>query len=201
MRRFRSASVVRCPRESKFAVVDVPSPAPARSELPEGVDPLVWETERQALEQRFAPHLDAAGAALRQAEQALDDARIALAHARDEAASRQYQSDRRVFMRAAVDDELESLTRKTTEKKLRSAHRYLVARAVELADAEVAGYLADQREETREREHGVVACEHAERRAAQTLDAARAMHARVVAAYDASERGLVVLLTGAPTGS
>ena len=78
-----------------------------------------------------------------------DRLRIALAHARDEAASRQYQSDRRVFMRAAVDDELESLSRKTTEKKLRSAHRYLVARAVELADAEVAGYLADQRDSGR----------------------------------------------------
>ncbi len=182
-------------------MVDVPSPLPVRSQLPDGVDPLVWETERQALEQRFAPHLDAAAAALRQAEQTLDDARRDLAHARDEAASREYQSDRRVFMRAAVDDELEALSRKTTEKKLRSAHRYLVARAVELADAEVAGYLADQADETREREHGVVACEHAERRAAQTLDAARAMHARVVAAYDAAERGLVVLLTSAPAGS
>lgn len=201
MRRVRSASLFVPPRESKFAVVDVPSPAPVRSELPDGVDPLVWETERQALEQRFAPHLDAAGAALRHAEQELDDARSALSRARDEAASRQYQSDRRVFMRAAVDDELESLSRKTTEKKLRSAHRYLVARAVELADAEVAGYLADQNEEAREREHGVVACEHAERRAAQTVDAARAMHARVLAAYDAAERGLVVLLTGAPDGS
>lgn len=169
--------------------------------MPAGVDPLVWETERAALEQRFAPHLDAASAAVRQAEQALDDAQTALARARDAAASRQYQSDRRVFMRAAVDDELESLSRKTTEKKLRSAHRYLVARAVELADAEVAGYLADQDEETREREHGVVACEHAQRRAAQTLDAARAMHARVLSAYDAAEQGLVVLLTGAPAGS
>lgn len=177
-------------------MADVPARDGGRPSLPEGVDPLVWETERQALEQRFAPHLDAAAAHVRQAEQGAAEAAQALARARHEAENRHYQSDRLVFMRAGVQDELEGMSRKTTEKKVRSAHRYLVARTVELAEAEVAGYLTDEAEESREREHGVLACEHAERRAVQTLEAARAMQTRVLGAYEAAEAGLVVLLRG-----
>lgn len=167
-----------------------------RSELPSGIDPLVWETERQALEQRFAPHLDAAAAEVRAAEKAVQDAAIALARAREDAASQQYQSDRRVFMRASVDEELESLVRKTTEKKLKSGHRYLVARAVELAEAEVAGYRADRAGESRERDHGVLACEQAHHRASAELTSAHLMQERVQHAYLTAERGLVVMLRG-----
>ena len=171
-----------------------------RSELPSGIDPLVWETERQALEQRFAPHLDAAAAEVRAAEKSVEDAADALARAREEAASQQYQSDRRVFMRASVDEELESLVRKTTEKKLKSGHRYLVARAVELAEAEVAGYRTDRAAESRERDHGVLACEQAHHRATAELTSAQVMQERVQHAYLTAERGLVVMLRGGGDG-
>jgi hypothetical protein len=172
-------------------------PITVRSELPSGIDPLVWETERQALEQRFAAHLDAAAAEVRAAEKAVEDAARALDRARNDAASQQYRSDRRVFMRASVEEELEALGRKTTEKKLRSGHRYLVARAVELAEAEVDGYRADRADETREQERGVLACEHALRQANAQLSGALAMQERVLAAYHTAEQGLVVMLRGA----
>ena len=46
-------------------------------------------------------------------------------------------------MRASLQDELEALTRKTTPKKVRVGYRYLLDRAVELAEGEVQGYQSD----------------------------------------------------------
>lgn len=158
------------------------------------VDPGEREQLAYALSVRFAPHLQAAAAAVREAEQDLADAREELSRARLAAASQHYQSDRLVFMRASVKDEVEALTRKTTPKKVRVAYRYLVERAVELAEGEVQGYQSDQAAAQREREHSVEACLEAERQANERLHAARAMQGRVHDAEQAARQGLVVMV-------
>lgn len=111
---------------------------------PPGVDPAEWQRLTETLESRFAPHVEAATAEVRSAEQRLAEAQADLERARQEAAGRRYQSDRLVFMRASVGEELDGLERKTTPKKLRVAYRYLLSRAAELAEGEVVGYRADQ---------------------------------------------------------
>lgn len=174
-----------------------PGPAPEQTgggRVPEHADPVEWERLTHALTVRFAPHVEAATAAVRDAEQDLARARDALARAHHDAAHQSYQSDRLVFMRAGVEDEADGLTRKTTAKKVRVAYRYLADRAVELAEAEVAGFHDDQAAARRQREQGVAACETAERVALDRLDAARAMLSRVRDAEQAAHRGLAVML-------
>jgi hypothetical protein len=74
-----------------------------------------------ALSQRFAPHVQAAAAAVRDAKQDLLAAGDELARARAAAANEPYQSDPLVFMRASVKDEVGALARKTTPKKIRTS--------------------------------------------------------------------------------
>lgn len=166
---------------------------PSESGYPGHGDPVEWERALHALSLRFAPHVEAAADAVRQAENDLAEATEALERARREAEGSQYQSDRLVFMRATLTDEVEGLSRKSTPKKLRVAYRYLVARATELAEGEVAGYRADLAAQEREREHSVSACQQAERRAQERLDEARALQGRVGAAEQEARNGLAVL--------
>jgi hypothetical protein len=154
-----------------------------------------------ALSQRFAPHLQAAAAAVREAEQGLADAREELSRARASAANERYHSDALVFMRASVKDEVEALARKTTPKKVRVAYRYLLDRSVELAAGEVQGYASDQAAAQRAREHSVEACVDAEREALQRLEAANAMQRRVHDAEQAARQGLAVMLEKLATSS
>ena len=161
---------------------------------PAGVDPTEWQRLTESLESRFAPHAEAAAAEVRSAEQSLTQARTDLERARQESAGRRYQSDRLVFMRASVGEELEGLERKTTPKKLRVAYRYLLARAAELAEGEVAGYRADQAAIERDREHSVDARAEVERQAVARLEAARQMQDRVRHAQEAARRGLAVMV-------
>ena len=147
-----------------------------------------------ALNTRFAPHLQAAAAAVREAERDLADAGEALARARQAAEDEHYQSNRLVFMRASLTDELEALARKTTPKKVRVGYRYLLDRAVELAEGEVQGYQADLADQQRDRERGVAACLEAERRATERLEAARLMQGRVHDAEQAAAAGLAVMV-------
>jgi hypothetical protein len=146
------------------------------------------------LAERFAPHVQAASAAVREAETELAEARAALARAEQAAAGRRYASDRLVFMRAGVRDEVEGLSRKTTPKKVRVAFRYLLARSVELAEGEVAGYRSDQAEALRDRLQGVEACREIEAVALTRLEAALAMQTRVLSAEQAARDGLAVLV-------
>jgi hypothetical protein len=153
-----------------------------------------WELLAHAVSVRFAPHLQAAAAAVREAEQDLATAREELTRARHAAASRPYQSDRLVFMRASVTDEVEALSRKTTEKKVKVAYRYLVDRAVELAAGEIQGYHEDQAATRQDHEHSVEAWLETERVAIERLEAARAMQARVHDAEQAARQGLAVMV-------
>ncbi|MGV1009752.1 MAG: hypothetical protein ACOYBY_14235 [Dermatophilaceae bacterium] len=147
-----------------------------------------------ALNTRFAPHLQAAAALVRQAERDLADAGEALSRARQAAENEEYQSDRLVFMRASLKEELDALTRKTTPKKVRVGYRYLIDRAVELAEGEVAGYQSDLDEQQRAREQSVDACLEAQRQATERLEGARAMQERVHEAEQAAVRGLAVMV-------
>lgn len=158
------------------------------------VDPGEWERLAHAVTARFASHVQAAAAAVREAEHDLATAREELSRARKAAVGQHYQSDRLVFMRASVREEVEALGRKTTEKKVRVAFRYLVARAVELAEAEVQGYHADQASARREREQSVDAWMERERQAIERLDSARAMQARVSDAEQTARQGLAVMV-------
>lgn len=142
------------------------------------------------LETRFAPHLEAATATVREAERELAQARERLAQAEEAAASAGYVSDPLIFMRQSVEEEVDALTRKTTEKKVRASYRFLLDRAVELAAAEVQGFHDDRAAEQQERDSGVEACRAAERRAAETLTAAEEMLERVRAAERAAREGL-----------
>lgn len=166
---------------------------PSESGYPGHGDPVEWERLVHGIGLRFAPHLEAAAQEVRRAESELADAREALERARREAESQTYQSDRLVFMRASLADEVEALARKSTPKKLRVAYRYLVARATELAEGEVAGYRADRAAQQRERERSVPACLAAQRRAEEALEAALALRSRVVAAEQEARKGLAVL--------
>ncbi len=146
-----------------------------------------------AVTDRFAPHLRAAQAAVREAEQSLEDARDSLALAEQAAADTPYQSDPLVFMRATVGDDLEGLARKTTPKKVRASYRYLLDRAVELADGELTGYRRDLAASRRDRVQGVEACRQAVQVSVSELAAAKAMHERVLAAEGAARAGLAML--------
>ena len=97
-------------------------------------------------------------------------------------------------MRASVKDEVEALGRKTTEKKVKVAYRYLVDRAVELAEGEVHGYHEDQAATRRDQEHSVEAWLETERMAIERLDAARAVQARVHDAEQTARQGLAVMV-------
>jgi hypothetical protein len=171
-----------------------PSDDIAHGQSPGHVGRDEWERLAHALSLRFAPHLQAAAAAVREAEQDLATTREELTRAHRAAASRRYQSDRLVFMRASVKDEVEALGRKTTEKKIKVAYRYLVDRAVELAEGEVHGYHEDQAAMRRDQEHSVEAWLEAERVAIERLDAARAMQARVQDAEQSARQGLAVIV-------
>jgi hypothetical protein len=160
---------------------------------PDDLDPHEWEHLAETVTVRFGPHLERAAAAVRAAEHELAEARNALAQARAAAANQEYRSDRLVFMRATLDEELAGLSRKTTPKNLRAGFRHLLARAVELAEGEVAGYHADVAAERRRREHGVEALEESERQAVAQLDAARDMQARAQRAEAIAREGLTVL--------
>lgn len=163
------------------------APDPDRSLQPE-LDRLA-----HAVTDRFAPQLNAAAVAVREAEHRLADAREALVRAEHAAANASYQSDPLVFMRVTVVEELEALSRKTTPKKVRASYRYLLDRAVELADGEVAGYRRDLDAAQRERDAGVNACRQAEQAALTTLEAARVMQQRVQDAERAARDGLEML--------
>jgi hypothetical protein len=165
---------------------------PAASE-PDRITPAEWDRLAQSVTDRFAPHLQAAAVAVREAEQALVAAREALARAEQAAAERRYSSDRLVFMRVAVREEVDALARKTTPKKVRAGFRYLLARAVELAEGELAGHRADLADARRDLDHGVDACRQAEQRAAHELEGARVMQQRVGEAEQAAREGLEVL--------
>ena len=147
-----------------------------------------------ALTTRFAAHIQAAATAVRAAEQELADAQEKLSLAQQAAENQRYQADRLVFMRASVEESVESLTRKSTPKKVKVAYNYLVARAVELAEGEIHGYREDLAAAHREREDSVAACLRLERQASEQLDAARAMQQRVYAAEQAARQGLAVLV-------
>ncbi len=147
-----------------------------------------------ALTTRFAPHIQAAATSVRAAELNLADAREKLSLARQAAENERYQADRLVFMRASVEESVDALTRKTTPKKVKVAYNYLLARAVELAEGEVAGYQADVAAAHREREDSVPACLEAERRADDQLRAALEMQERVHAAERAARQGLAVMV-------
>ena len=171
------------------------SPAPSEpGQRRNSVDPGERERLTFALGERFAPHLQAAAAAVRHAEQDLEAARADLARAREEAANRPYQSNRLVFVRQAAEDEAEALTRKTTPKAVRTAYRYLLDRTVELAGAEVDGYHSDEEERQRERTQGVDACLAAQERAAERLELARATQQRVHDAEQAARQGLADMI-------
>jgi flagellar motility protein MotE (MotC chaperone) len=146
-----------------------------------------------AVTDRFAPHLSAAAAAVREAEQDLAEARASLARAEQAAATMRYVSDPLVFMRVTVREELDGLSRKTTPKKARASFRHLLARAAELAEGELQGHRKDLESARRERDQGVEACRQAERTALDDLEAARAMQQRVLEAERAARDGLLVL--------
>lgn len=176
---------------------DPPATEPAASRSAPTSTPVdLSERERLvfALSQRFAPHQEVARAAVREAEQNLSRAREELARARESEASLVYRSDRLVFMRASVNDEVDGLARKTTPKKVRVAYRYLLDRAVELAAGEVQEYASEQDSAQHAREHGVEACIRAEREAGERLAAAHAMHDRVKDAERAAREGLAVMV-------
>lgn len=175
-----------------------PTPVPARDHsgadrVPLPDDPAERERLVQALTLRFSPHIQAAAAAVREAEQDLIDARAELVRAQEAADSQHYRSDPLVFMRASLEDEVEALARKTTAKKVRVAYRYLVDRAAELAEGEVNGYRQDQAAATRDREQGVAACQARERQAMERRDAAHETQRRVLAAEQTARQGLAIM--------
>lgn len=163
------------------------APDPDRITQPE------WDRLALAVTDRFAAHLQAAAAAVREAENDLAAARSALARAEQAAANTRYVSDPLVFMRVTVQEELEGLSRKTTSKKARASFRYLLARATELAEGELAGYRNDLEAARHDRTQGVDACRQAEQAALADLEAAREMHQRVQDAERGARDGLAVL--------
>jgi len=176
---------------------DPPATEPVGSRPAHASTPFdLTEPERLAfaLSQRFAPHLEAAAAAVREAEQSLSLARERLSAAREVEARQEYRSDRLVFMRASVNEEVSGLARKTTPKNVRVAYRYLLDRAVELAAGEVKEYMSDQNSAQHAREHSVEACIQVEREASERLEAAHAMHGRVKDAEHAAHEGLAMMV-------
>ena len=153
------------------------------------------ELDRMALSvaERFAPHVAAADVEVREAEHRLAEAREALVRAEEEVENAHYVSDPLVFMRVTVAEELEGLARKSKPKKVRANFRYLVARAVELAEGELAGYRKDMAAARRDRVHGVETCRQDEQVAVGELAEARAMQQRVRDAERAALDGIQVL--------
>lgn len=160
----------------------------------DGLSPGEAEQLVYALETRFAAHLEAAAAAVREAERELAEAQEQLAKAQQDATDERYTSDPLVFMRASVAEEVEALERKTNPKKLRTSYRFLLDRAVELAAGEVQGLHDDLAAARRERESGLEASVAAERRAVTTLRAAQVMHERVLDAERSARQGLSLLV-------
>lgn len=146
------------------------------------------------LETRFAAPLEAAAAAVREAERELVEAQEQLAQAQEAATDERYTSDPLVFMRASVTEEVEALERKTNPKKLRTSYRFLLDRAVELAAGEVQGLRDDLTTARRERESGLEASVAAEQRAIEALEAAQVMHERVLTAQRSARQGLSLLI-------
>lgn len=169
--------------------------ATASARHPEGVDPAEVDRLTTAIDQRFAPHLEAAAATVRSAERRLEEAREQSAYAERMAEQARYLSDPLVFMRQTVREEVESLERKTTAKKARAGYKFLLERAVDLAQSEVQGYQDDQERLQRELTEGVQACAAAVQRAESALVEARAMHQRVLDAEHSAREGLQTLLT------
>ncbi|WP_022923519.1 hypothetical protein [Serinicoccus marinus] len=161
----------------------------------DGLDPGEREQLTYTLDSRLGPHLEAATAAVREAERGLTDARERLAAAERAVQEAAYTSDPLPFMRQGMQEEVDGLARKTTEKKVRASYRFLVDRAVDLAAAEVQRYHDDRSADRREREQGVEACREAERRAVLALEAARQMHERVRQAELAARQGLDIMVT------
>lgn len=147
-----------------------------------------------ALETRFAPHLEAAAAAVREAERALATAQERLEQVEREAADERYTSDPLVFMRASVTEEVEGMERKTTPKKLRASYRFLLDRAAELAGAEIQRHRDDLDAARQEREGGVEACRAAVVRAEDSVQESRAVQERVEFAEQSARRGLNLLV-------
>ncbi len=171
------------------------TPDAPHSPRPAGIaDSAEYERLAHALSLRFAPHVEAAEALVRSAEQDVALARERLQRASEQAAQAPYRSDPLVFMRESVHDEVESVGRKTTPKKVRAAYRYLVDRALELAEGEVKGYQADQADEDRERVDGVQACLLADRVASARLVAAKQMRDRVLLAEQRASEGLALMV-------
>jgi DNA repair exonuclease SbcCD ATPase subunit len=168
-------------------------PTAADAPGPDRITQSEWDRLALAVTDRFAPHLHAAAAALREAEHALAEARAALDRAEQAAANTRYVSDPLVFMRVTVSEELDGLSRKTTPKKVRASFRYLLARAAELAEGELQGYRNDLEAARRDRELGVGACQQAVHVALDDLEAARTMLQRVQDAERAARDGLAVL--------
>jgi hypothetical protein len=168
-------------------------PTAADAPGPDRIAQSEWDRLALAVADRFAPHLQAAAAAVREAEHDLAEAREALARAEQAAANTRYVSDPLVFMRVTVREELDGLSRKTTPKKVRASFRYLLARAAELAEGELHSYRNDLESARRDREQGVDACKQAEQTALADLEAARAMQQRVQDAEHAARDGLAVL--------
>lgn len=167
----------------------------AAGQVSEGLEPGEREQLVYALETRFADHLEAAAQAVRAAERELDEVREQLAAAERAEASRRYQSDPLVFMRASMTEEVDGLERKTTPKKLRAAYRFLLDRAAELAAGELQGYRNDREAAEHERTRGVEASRAAEVRAVANLEAAQAMQQRVHAAEQAARDGLAAMVS------
>ncbi|WP_109472782.1 hypothetical protein [Ornithinimicrobium cavernae] len=160
----------------------------------EGLAPGEQEQLVYALETRFAAHREAAAAAVRESERGLEEARERLARAEQAVADERYTSDPLVFMRQGLHEEVDGLERRTNPKKVRTSYRFLLDRAVELAAGEVQGFHDDQAAARREREDGVAACRAAEQRATETVEAARVMHDRVLAAERSARQGLDLLV-------
>ncbi|MCA1783370.1 MAG: hypothetical protein LC679_14710 [Intrasporangiaceae bacterium] len=147
-----------------------------------------------ALEARFTTHREAAAAVVREAERDLAEAQEQLEQAERAAADTRYVSDPLVFMRASVNEEVEGLERKTTPKKLRASYRFLLDRAIELAAGEIQRFRDDQDAARRDRERGVEASQAAVLRATETLEEARTMQGRVIAAERSARQGLGMMV-------
>lgn len=160
----------------------------------EGLAPGEKEQLLYALETRFAPHLEAAAAVVRDTERELAEARERLEQAERAASHVPYTSDPLVFMRASVTEEVDGMERKTTPKRLRTSYRFLLDRAVELAAGEIQRFHDDVDAARRKREGGLEACRVAVSDAARVLEEARAMQDRVVAAERSARKGLGLLV-------
>ncbi len=160
----------------------------------EGLSPGEQEQLVYALQTRFEPHLEAAAAAVREAERELEEAQEKLARAEQAVADQRYVSDPLVFMREGLNEELDGLERKTNHKKVRTSYRFLLDRAVDLAAGEVQGFHDDREAVRRERRQGVTACQTAVQDATSALQEARLMHERVRAAEQAARQGLEIMV-------